>query len=443
MCGLLLCSRSGDGFDWNRDRVVLESGKAEHGVVIESFLPEHVVLLREGNRRAEIPRASIRKLDLLRDRLAAFLRVRRPGLSVEAEWSLVEDALRAGLERMARLQAYHVLLRDPEHAAAHALLGHERKGAAWAWTLDGKQVSSERFDARGSDWNHRLVLESEHFTVETDCGLRRALDVLFDLEGLYVWFLQNLGPPLRAAEDVDEPEDERMTFLVYASRTEFQQRRTDEGGYYDPSGTASATSGSSNVVRTFYPPEDERPDLLFELGTEALLYSTLVLGRTRDEADDKLRRLSHWADVGLGYWVARHAGREPGYPEFRPPFRAPFQLDPETARLSLEPLRPPHLLSRGRSELANLVDLPWIELIGNDPEAILSRARSCTFIPFLLEGRSQGLAEKGRDAVWTYFREVYCTQKANASSAFDDGLEGGRAEEFEDAWKAWTATFVK
>jgi hypothetical protein len=434
---------TGEDFDWSRDLVVRKNGKEERGVVIESFHPEHVVLLREGNRREEIPRESIRKLDLLRDRLAAFLRVRRPGLSVEAEWSLAEDARRAGLERMARVQAYHVLLRDPEHDAAHALLGHERRGDTWAWTLDGKRVSRARFEERSADWNHRLVLEGEHFTVETDCGLQRGLDVLFDLEGLYVWFLQNLGPVLRAAEDVDEPALERMTFLVHASRTDpgYQQRRTDEGAYYDPTENSSAASGAFNVVRTFYA-QGERPELLFELGTQALLYSTLVLGRTRDEADEKLRRLSHWADIGLGYWVARHAGGLPGYAEFRPPFQAPFQLDPETARLSLEPLRPPHLLSRGRSELANLVGLPWIELIGGDPEAILARARSCTFIPFLIEGQAQGLAEKGRDALWTYFREVYCTQKANASSAFDDGLEGGRAQAFEDAWKAWTASFV-
>src|SRR5262245_50377527 len=252
VCGLLLFPGTGEGFDWSRDRVVLKNGKEERGVVIEAFDSEHVVLLREGNRREEIRRESIRKLDLLRDRLAAFLGVRRPGLSVEADWSLVEDARRAGLERMARLQAYHVLLRDPSHAAAHALLGHERKGDDWAWTLDGKQVSSGRFDAQGSDWNHRLVLESEHFTVETDCGLRRAVDVLFDLEGLYVWFLQNLGPVLRAAEDVDEPAVERITFLVYPSRSDFQQRRTDEGGYYDPSEMASAASGSFNVARTFY-----------------------------------------------------------------------------------------------------------------------------------------------------------------------------------------------
>src|SRR5262245_6166975 len=445
VCGLLLSPGTGEGFDWSRDRVVLKNGKEERGVVIESFDAEHIVLLREGNRREEIPRESIRKLDILRDRLAAFLRVRRPGLSVEADWSLVEDARRAGLGHMARLQAYHVLLRDPAHAAAHALLGHEQRGDDWSWTLDGKKVSRARFEARGSDWNHRLVLESEHFTVETDCGLRRAIDVPLDLQSLYVWFLQNLGPPLRAAEDVDDPANERMTFLVYASRSDFQQRRTDEGAYYDPSGAASPSSGALgdfNLARTFYAQGSDRPELLFELGTEAMLTGTLVLGRTRDEADDKIRKLSHWADIGLGYWVARHADGPPGYPQFRPPFRAPFQLDPETAHLSLEPLRPPHLLSRGRSELANLVGLPWIELIGDDPEAILSRARSCTFIPFLIEGQAEGLAEKGRDAVWTYFREVYCTQKAYASTAFDDGLEGGRAVEFEDAWKAWTASFV-
>jgi phage portal protein BeeE len=61
----------------------------------------------------------------------------------------------------------------------------------------------------------------------------------------------------------------------------------------------------------------------------------------------------------------------------------------------------------------------------------------------LFEGQPQGLCEEGRDAVWTYFHEVSCTQRANARSAFGDGPEGRRAEAFEDAWKAWTKSFVK
>ncbi len=449
LVALYLGSGRGEGFDWKRDRIVLENGREERGVVIESYHPDHFVLLREGNRREDIPRAEVRRVDKLRDRLAAFLGVRRPGISIESEWNLVEDAQRVGLERMARLQAYHVLLRDPEHGAAHEFLGHERSSDGWKWALDGKQVARASFDELSRDWNHRLVLESEHFSVETNCGLRRVLDVLFDLEGLYVWWMENLGPVLRAAEDVDDPQDEKITFLVHQGRADpsFQQRTSDEGPYYDPSGKSTAAGGGINVVRTYFTADAPRPLQLFELGTESLLYSTLVLGRTRDEADDKIRRLSHWAEIGLGYWVAQHGGGTPGYPEFVKPFAQSFRLDPDTARKSLERIRLPHLLTRERCELTNLVFLPYLDLVGSDSNTLLSRARCCTFVSFLIETNSplrkdEKTPGRSRDALWTYLREVYCTQKAYASTAFDDGLEGAKVEMFEAPWKSWTAGFA-
>ncbi len=449
LCSVLPSAWTGDGFDWDRDRVLLRNGSEQRGVVLESCHAEHVVLLREGNRREEIPRADIRSVDKLRDRLASFMAVRRPGLSIAADWSLVEDAQRVGLDHMARLQAYHVLLRDPEHRGAHRFLGHEQASSVWQWSLDGKQVTRERFEELSADWNHRLVLESEHFTLETDCGLRRGLEVLFDLEGLYLWWMEHLGPCLRAAEDVDSPAEEKITFLVHRDREApgFQPRDSDREPYYDPSGRCTAVSGGFNVARTYFTADGRRPLFLFELGTESLMYSLLVLGRTRDEADDKLRRLSHWAEIGLGFWVAQHCGGEPGYPEIRPPFERRFQLDRDTARMSLQRPGPSHLLRRGPDELPSLVTLPYLELIGDDPDVPLARARCCSFVSFLIEANhtvEEGAQMTGgsRDGLWSYLRTVYCTQQANSSSAFDDGLGGAKVEMLEDAWKAWTAGFA-
>src|SRR5262245_37740 len=406
-CGLcaLVCTQANEGFDWRRDRVLLKSGKEERGIVIESCDPERVVLLHEGNRREEIPRAAIARVELVRHRLAAFLSVRRPGLSLAGDWALVEDAQRAGLPHMARLQAYHVLLREPAHAAAHTFLGHQRAGAGWKWILDGREIPRERFEARSTEWIHRIVLDGEHFRIATNCGLRRALDGPVDLEGLYVWWMEPLGPVLRPAEDVDDPADERITFLVHASRADpsFQQRTSVEDCYYDPSGSCTAPSGSLNVARTYYAPEGERPELLFELGTEALLYSTLVLGRTRDEADDKLRRLSHWAEIGLGHWVALHCGGRPGYVEIRAPFKRDRTLDQASARATLRRIAAPHLLLRGRSELVNLVALPYLELVGNETNTVLARARAHTFVAFLIEAEptAPDHSPTGREALWT------------------------------------------
>lgn len=437
----------GDGLDWQRDRIVLRDGKEERGIVVQSFEPDHVVLLREGNRRVEIPRSEIERVDLARERLAAFLRVRRPGLPPASEWDLVVDAQRAGLERTARLQAYHVLLLDPEHDRAHEFLGHRSAGESWKWVLDDKEVDRERFVALSADWNHRLVLESEHFAVETNCGLRRGLDVLFDLEGLYLWWLEHLGASLRAAEDVDAP-DERMTFLVHQSRDDpsFLQLNTAEGPYYDPSGLTTTAGGGFNVARTYYDSDEGRPLQLFELATEMLMFSTLRLGRSLDEADFKIRRLSHWAEVGLGAWIARHCGGAAGYPAIAAPFQSGFTLAPESVRLALAPLHHPHLLLKGPSELANLVELPFFELVGDEPNVPLARARAVSFVAFLLEadprtGTDGENPRGGREALWCYLREVYCTQEAYASTAFDACLGGGRVAEFEERWKTWTAGF--
>jgi hypothetical protein len=434
-------------FDFERDRVVLQDGRELRGVVLQRNDPEVLVLLRPGKREL-IPLTKVARVDTLRDRLAAFLRIRRPGLSLASEWELAMEAHAAGLERTARLQAFHVLLRDPQHAEAHAFLGHCRWGSDWKWDLDGKRVSAKTFLERSLDWNHRLVLESEHFTLETDCGLARALECLFDLEAVYVWYLEHLGPLIQATEDVDAPNDERIAFQIHPSREDpnFQQLTSVREPYYEPELTSSAT-GSANVVRTYYADGHERPERLFELATEAFLYSTLVLGRTIDEADYKIRRLSHWAEVGLGAWIALHCAGPAGFVTIRKPFEGGIALDPATARASLEAIRGPHVLNKGRSELTNLVDVPFFELVGAEASVPLVRARAASFVAYLIEvdpplAHSDG-TRGARDALWRYFREIYGTQAAYAAGAFTDGLAGTRIDRFEADWKAWTARFTR
>jgi hypothetical protein len=436
-----------DEFDWQRDVVVLKGGKEERGVVIEDSDPLRVVLLRDGGRREVFARAEVVRVDKLRDRLASFLGVRKPGLSADQEWQLAEDAVRSRLAHMARLQAYRVLLLDPLHEKAHQFLGHHRAGADWDWILDGRFVPAKKYAERCREWNSRVVLESEHFVVESDAGLARATEVLFDLEGLYLWWLAHLGPELFASEDVDQPRDEKVTFFVHKSLASFQPLAREEP-HYDPSGELATAKGGINVARTFYLPDRTRPEELFELGAEALIYSTLVLGKTRGgEPSPELRRSAHWVEIGLAYWVARHAGGAPGYPEFATPLTGAFRVDFDTARRTFETIHAPHPLANARYELTNLIGLSYDNFVGNSANIPLAKARCASFVSFLIEAdppvkKGKKVVGSGRAGLWHYFREVYGTPTASSSSAFEDGFQGGKLESLEAPWKAWTKPFT-
>ncbi len=450
LLSLALLGTAFDGeFDWERDRVVRKNGKEQRGVVIESFDPEHLVLLRDGGRREEIRHADVAQVDKLRDRLASFMAIRRPELPLGTEWNLVGDAQGAGLRHMARLQAYHVLTKDPDHAGAHEFLGHRRSGSKWKWELDGKSVSAEQFEERSADWNDRLVLESEHFTIETNCQLRKALDVLFDLEALYLWWMENLGPILGASEDVDDPREEKITFLVHRSADESSFLKLDSRRepYYDPSGETTARDGSFNVARTYMTPDGYLPLRLFELGTESLIYSTLLLGKTKGrQPTATMRQHALWVEIGMGAWVARHCGGKPGYAEIQKPFQKDFQLDPTDARLTLQPLDRPHSLLLTKHEVTNLIGLSHEDFVGSSENIPLCRARCASFVAFCIEADHPILAKKkevgrSRAGIWSYLRDVYGTPKAHSSSAFDDSL-GGKIEQLEEPWKTWTQSFT-
>jgi hypothetical protein len=444
LAAVALASSGEDGFDWKRDAVVLKNGKEERGVVIEACDPEQIVLLLDGGKREEFPLAEVDHVDKLRDRLVSFLSKHKAGLSVDAEWELLQGA-KQGLPYMARVQAYHILLLEPEHAGAHEFLGHKRSGSGWNWDIDGKSVSEKKFHELIREWNSRLVLESEHFVLETDCGLKRGVQLLFDLEGLYLWWMSNLGPELRATEDVDDPRSEKITFLVHKDFESFQPLIGKEP-YYDPSGEVTTSKGGINVARTFYKPEETRPVELFELAAQSLIYSTLVLGETKGEPGGAFKRNAHWVEVGLGYWVARHCGGPPGYPEFKQPLDGTFTLDFDTARWTLERVHGGPL-TQARHELANLIGLLYENFVGTDLNIPLYKARSASFVSFLIEVNPSVMKGKkelgrGRDGLWYYFREVYGTPKGQSSSAFDDGFGGAKVESLEELWKAWTKPFT-
>ena len=159
--------------------------------------PDEVLLLQDGKRQ-RVPRRHIRSITTVQDLQRDFFKHRANAVDIAMrEWMLVDWAVSRGLDRMARLQALHVLLEDGDHERAHEFLGHRRKGDEWLWPLDSQWVSRATFETHVSDWGHPLILEGEHFRVRTNAGLRVGVDALFDLERLYVWWFDALGDALR------------------------------------------------------------------------------------------------------------------------------------------------------------------------------------------------------------------------------------------------------
>jgi hypothetical protein len=254
-----------------QDTLVLDDGTELEGRVTEAFDPS-VWRIEVKGRAQEIPKGEVTEARLLNDRLAAFLDLRQPGMDGDAAARLAEQAAAAGLDHMARLQAYQALLIDPDQEAAHEFLDHKRRGKSWRWRLDGKLLKDERFFEAFEDMGDAEVLRSTHFEVRSSAGLRTAVDALFDLERLYVTWLAEFGPELHPRE-VLEP----IRFQVHGDPDEvsfhsFVLRHV----HYDPGRLLGNDQQPEPRAVTYSPAIGQRPVRLFDLGAQALLYHALL-----------------------------------------------------------------------------------------------------------------------------------------------------------------------
>jgi hypothetical protein len=408
------------------------------GVLLERNGPGELVML-QGTRREAIDRADVIGIDGVRERLRDWLLARRPGLDVAEEWALVELAVANRLPRMARVQAYHVLVRDPGHKDAHAFLGHEEKGGTWRWTLGRKAYRADDFHERIADWSDRFVLASTHWTVETNAGVAAAVNALVDLERLWIAWCYELGPELECTEDVDRPTEEGMALHLYRASDDRDWAPTRVAGrapHYDPSPETSTRAGNANVMSTFQPNDVGRARQLIDLGARQLLYSLLTFGKnTAGAPPDSRSHFAHWSEWGVGYWFERRASGAPGYLEW-----GAFALEPRVAALALErPRGGP--LKLVREELTNLIGLRTEEFhLGG--EAAIHRAKAQAFGAYLLEvapptlRRGQEVGD-GRTGFLAYLRAVYGTARGHSSDALDEGLGEVKVETLGDGWRAW------
>jgi hypothetical protein len=420
-----------------RDLVVDKRGNEVRGRVVRRYGGEGVEVLNGGSSQI-IKHEEVARIETTRDRLTTFLAERKAGLSLEEDWKLVARAGQLQLPHLQRLQALHVLLRDPDHTQAHEFLGHKRRNKRWRWVLGKHEADKEELDKLVTKWSDRVSLRSEHFVVETNTSLRNAVNMAFDLERLYVAWLGDFGALFELSEDVRDPL-RVMTVLVYPSKysEDFKDSLSaSREPFYSAATNLVTSSGNPNLAITYYREGDEFPVDFFDIATQQLLYSTTVLGGVKGELPDfDGTRMCHWVELGMGYWFGRQFGGQAGYAA-----RQPFVTDYALRRLAATPATSGPLTD-ARNELTNLIGL-HMELyhLPNDLAA-LHRAKARTFVEYLMTARPQVEYRRGRSVdgfagLVGYLREAYHTPRSHSSSAFDNAL-GGKVEVLEAPWLRW------
>jgi hypothetical protein len=426
---------------------------------------------RRGVQR--VPREGVLslKVDSRRARLADWMALRQVGQTAEQAFALVAAADTRGLKAMARLQAMEVLLLDGDHVGAHQYLGHklDKRSGRYRWPLrDGKPLATNAYlEWVLSSWERRVVLESEHYLLETDCGLAVALNALFDLERLYLFWMQTVGAELWAFEDVFQPERRRMAWRVFKDR--FQPGynllvATDRAPEYDPTQATEEQfvahegwrQSSSNLVYSYLPAGSLQPAEFFELGVTQLLTSTLLLGNP--EACDppepgpgqpipRYSAVPMWAELGLSAYLGRQFGGPPGFATYRSD-QILLTSDEIYQARSRVGQTSPSPLSLAKAEITNLIGLPYpyFRAIQPGSPGTVSdwhRAKARAWGVYLLDQRpTPPQAERSaRTAFLAYLRDSLRTGRGPSSNLLDESFGGPsqrvHIEDLEAPFFAW------
>jgi len=401
-----LCVGSLPAQDDLRDKITRADGKVLTGRVQTPFAKDEVVLL-QGGKRVRVPRAEIASTDLLADRIREFCERRiKQKDSPKAQWFLVDWARSHELPALARAQAMLLALDDDAHEQAHEFLGHKKSGKNWLWELDGRFVTREALETAIT--KKPLDLVGERFVLRCDAGLRTNLAALLDLEYLAVVFFAQFGEALQLHE-VLQP------IQVIANRDvdAFQKWGFRPLPYYAP-------PPHGDVARTFYAgPAPIRPQKLFFVGTEALLYRTLI--GDVDKRDDR-DRVCAWLEVGLGMLMENTMDGPAGYAAPGP--------------LRAQDLQALQALGRG-FRINTLLHLPMYSgfYLMDDTATAIHWSAATMFVAWLLDPDND---PKTREPFLTFVVAALRDKKGDSSSAFDQAM-GKRIEDLEEPWMKWLA----
>jgi hypothetical protein len=173
-----------------------------------------------------------------------------------------------------------------------------------------------------------------------------------------------------------------------------------------------------DVAHTFHGgPGADRPQKLFFVGTQALLYHTLIGEADRTNDRD---RVCAWLEVGLGMYMESTMQGDAG-------FAAPGPLRAQGKQA---------LAALGRQYRINhLLHLPMYGgyyLMDDTPTAV-NWSASSMFVAWLLEPDN---SPPTRERFLRYVRQSLGERKGDSSSLFDEVM-GVRIEDLDEPWRQW------
>ena len=385
----------------HRDRVTLQNGKELRGRVLNPYWREELILM-DGGQRTRVPRKQVRDVHTIHDDLRQFYKYRAAvGKNPKRAWILVEWADSVNLPGMARLQALSIVLADPKSVPARKFLGHKLRKKEWLWPVDGRYRKRADFDSHHAKWGKALELTGEHFRVKTNAGVARAVEMLFDLERLYLFWMDTFGAALDMREAL-EPID----MHAWASMFKFPKISALQLPYYHM---------GNEIGMTFFRPDAKRPEQLFAIATEAMIYGTLVDSR----AVHARAHVCAWAEVGLGLWVQSGFGGDPG---LAAPLGKP-RLDPLTAST----------VFRSRPRLNRVIHLHYELYFEMSRRVAIRWGATETLVHYLMSTKPD---PKIRERFLGYLHRVFRKGLGDSSTAFDKAM-GEKIESMQPKFQRW------
>lgn len=389
-----------------RDRITRTDGREVRGRIVDPFAEDQITVL-QGGKRVRIPRAEIQATATVADAVRAFCdRRARMKDSLRAQEYLIDEAVKAELPGLARLQAMWVALHDDTNEKAHTFLGHQKTQKGWLWLHEGKRMSREQLDVALQ--KQPLELVGERFTLRCDAGLQTNVAALLDLEQLGVAWYERFGKDLQLQETLQP-----VHVVAHRNVDEFPKWGFRPVPYYVPRPHA-------DLARTFYAgPAPVRPEKLFFVGTQGLLYRSMIGEASRQDDRD---RVCAWLEIGFGMLMQQTMDGPAGFA--RP------------GELRAKDLQALQALGRGY-RLTHLLHLPMYGsfYLTDDTATAVNWAAATMFVAWLLEPDKQ---TKRREAFLQFVRAALLERKGDSSTLFDKTM-GQRVEDLDEPWRAWLA----